>query len=98
MHPGKIGDIQQRFETVTLDLFRKHGIRVTDFWEDAEGNDILYYVLEYPDIEARNTLWNAFATDPSWLSAKAASEANGPIVAKIEQHFMTRAPYFKPAE
>lgn len=96
MHVGKMDDIRRRFETITLHLFRKHRIEVFDFWEDAQGNETLYYVLEYPDMETRNERWNAFTTDIDWQSAKSSSEANGPIVANVDQYFMTRAPYFKP--
>lgn len=95
MNPGKMPDIHRRFESVTLNLFQKHNIHVVDFWEDAQGKEILYYVIEYPDMEARNDRWNAFANDPDWVMAKAASEVDGPIVARVEQYFMTRAAYFK---
>lgn len=95
MNPGKMSAIHKRFETVTLDLFRKHQINVIDFWEDAEGKETLYYVLEYPDIQAHDERWSAFTNDPDWISAKKASEENGAIVDRIEQYFMTRAPYFQ---
>lgn len=60
----------------------------------------LIYVLAYPSREAREASWKEFAADPDWQAAKAASEANGKLVAKAEQVFMTTtdfSPEFKPS-
>jgi NIPSNAP len=95
MYPGKMAAIHQRFESVTLNLFKKHQIQVVDFWEDAQGKETLYYILEYPDIETRNTRWNSFTTDSEWVSAKADSEQSGPIVESVEQYFMNRVLYLQ---
>lgn len=93
MHEGRMPAIHRRFADVTLDLFAKHNMKVVDFWEDAEGGHRLYYVMEHPDMAARTKNFDAFASDPEWQKAKAASEADGPIVEKVEAFFMTRVPY-----
>ena len=36
-------------------------------------------------------LWNKFANDPEWVTAFKASEANGPLVQKVDQVFMVWA-------
>ena len=87
--------INKRFSTATLDLFKKHGVKVTDFWVDAQGSEKLYYVVEYESLEDREKKWGAFANDPEWIKAKAASEKDAPIVEKVETFYMKRAPYFK---
>jgi hypothetical protein len=96
MHPGRLPAIHKRFSEVTLDLFKKHGIKVTDFFEDADGNETIYYVCEFADRAARDAAFGAFGADPDWQAAYEASHADGPIVEKVESFFMTRVPYIKP--
>lgn len=93
IHPGKLQDIHKRFSTITLDLFKKHGMNTVDFWEDAEGKDVIYYILEHKDMEARNISFDAFSKDPAWVEGKRLSELNGPIVKKVDVVFMNRVPY-----
>lgn len=91
--PGKMEDIHKRFSTLTLDLFKKHGMNTLDFWEDAEGKNVIYYVLEHMDMETREQNFNNFKNDPKWIEGKRLSELNGPIVEKVESIFMSRVPY-----
>jgi Na+-transporting NADH:ubiquinone oxidoreductase subunit NqrF len=93
IHPGKMEDIHRRFSTITLDLFKKHEMRTVDFWEDAEGKNVIYYILEHNDMEDRNRNFKSFQNDSEWIEAKRISELNGPIVEKIESTFMKRVPY-----
>lgn len=93
IHPGKLEDIHQRFSTLTIDLFKKHGMNTLDFWEDAEGKNIIYYILEQKDMESREQSFNNFRHDPEWIEGKRLSELNGPIVEKVESIFMKRVPY-----
>ena len=93
MFPGRMDAINKRFSGVTLGLFKKHGIKVVDFWEDAEGNNKLYYVLEYESVEDREKRFGAFVNDPDWIKAKEASEKDSPIVEKVEKFYMKRVSY-----
>ena len=38
--PGRLPDLNRRFETVTLKLFEKHGIRQVGFWTTVIGDKI----------------------------------------------------------
>jgi hypothetical protein len=93
IHPERMDAIHKRFSTLTLDLFKKHGMHTVDFWEDASGNLKIYYILEHQDLETRNKNYDAFQNDPAWLEGKKLSEQNGPIVQKVESIFMNRVPY-----
>jgi hypothetical protein len=93
IHQGKMEDINKRFQNVTINLFRKHGMNIIDFWEDAEGDNKIFYLVEHKDIESRNKNFESFRNDPEWIDAKSKSELNGPIVEKIESYFMRRVPY-----
>ena len=48
----------------------------------------LYYVLAHPSREAATANWKAFQNDTEWQAVKAASEANGKLVEKIDSTFL----------
>jgi hypothetical protein len=75
----------KRFETITLELWRRHGIRQAGFWTVAIGdsNQDLYYLLEWNSLAEREEKWTAFMSDPEWLAKRAESEKDGPILASI---------------
>ena len=83
--PGRLPDLNQRFQTVTLKIWHKHGIRPVGFWTTVigESNQDLTYLLEWKDLAERERVWAAFMADPEWLKARAESEQGGPIVAQI---------------
>ncbi len=84
--PGRLPALNRRFESVTLKLWERHGIRQVGFWTVAVGpsNQALYYLLEWESLAEREKRWDAFAADPEWLGKRAESEKDGPIVARIE--------------
>ncbi len=95
--PGKLAALNARFREHTLKLFAKHGMRNVAYWNeqptDAAPEGRIVYVLAYPSRPARDTAWKAFGEDPEWRAVVAKSEADGKIVAKIDQIFMTMADY-----
>ena len=94
IHPGKAEALHNRFRNHTLRLFKKHGIESIGYWMPADTADQrLHFLLRYPSREARETLWNAFASDPEWKTAQKASEAGGPLVAKAENPFLVETDY-----
>ncbi len=84
--PGRLPALNRRFESVTLKLWERRGIRQVGFWTVAVGpsNQALYYLLEWESLAEREKRWDAFAADPEWLGKRAESEKDGPIVARIE--------------
>ena len=95
--PGRLPDLNKRFETITLKLWEKHGIRQAGFWTVLVGdsNVDLYYLLEWKDMAERERTWNGFATDPEWLEKRAETEKNGQIVASITNLFLQPTSYSK---
>jgi hypothetical protein len=83
---GRLEALNRRFETITLPLWKKHGIRQAGFWTVAIGpsNHDLYYMLEWESLAERETRWPAFSTDPEWLAARAETERDGPLITSIE--------------
>jgi hypothetical protein len=98
--PGKLDDLNKRFREHTCALFQKHGMANIGYWTPIENTDnTLVYVLAYPSREARDASWKAFSSDPDWKKAQSESEANGKLVTKVDQLFMTAtdfSPEIKP--
>jgi uncharacterized protein YbaA (DUF1428 family) len=91
---GKLDALNARFRDHTCALFEKHGIMNVGYWVPADNTDNkLVYLLSYPSREARKTSWKAFLADPDWKAAYKRSTADGKLVAKVENAFMTPTGY-----
>jgi hypothetical protein len=55
---------------------------------DRHSNQELTYLLAWESMAEREIKWNAFATDPAWLSARAETEKDGQIVDNITNQFL----------
>ena len=83
--PGRLPALLKRFETITLKLWEKHGIRQAGFFTTlvGESNQELTYLLAWESLAERDKKWNAFQADPEWITARAKTEEDGPIVGNI---------------
>ena len=83
--PGRMPALLKRFETVTLGIWARHGIRQAGFWTTAigESNQDLTYLLAWESLAEREAKWTAFQADPEWIAKRAESEKDGPIVATL---------------
>lgn len=88
--PGRLPNLLARFETVTLDIWARHGIRQAGFWTTVIGpsNNELTYLLAWDSMAEREQKWTAFQSDPEWIEKRAVTERDGPIVANIETAFL----------
>jgi len=76
--PGRLPALLKRFETITLKLWEKHGIRQAGFFTTliGESNQELTYFLAWESLAEREKKWAAFQADPDWI-------ADGQIVGNI---------------
>lgn len=83
--PGRLPALLERFETTTLSIWRRHGIRQAGFWTTliGESNQELTYLLAWESLAERESKWTTFQSDPEWIAKRADSEREGPIVANI---------------
>ncbi len=88
--PGRMPALLKRFETRTLEIWRRFGIRQVGFWTTLVGPSHLelVYLLAWESMGERERVWDAFATDPEWLEALAASERDGLIVQNVENRLL----------
>lgn len=93
--PGKADALHERFRSLTLRIFARHQMNVVGCWtpDDIENNGALIYMLAFADREAVQSSWAAFRADEEWRTGKAASEANGPLVERIESRILTPTDY-----
>jgi len=89
--PTRLPALLDRFSNTTLGFFEKYGIEQIGFWTTLVGpsNHALTYMLKWESLAEREQKWNAFQADADWIAKRAASEAERPIVERIESHFLT---------
>ncbi len=91
---GKLDALNARFRDHTTKLFEKHGITNVGYWVPSDNkNNLLIYLLAFPDKEAHDKSWKEFAEDPDWKSAREASEVNGRLVDKVDSLFLNATDY-----
>jgi hypothetical protein len=83
--PNRMPALLKRFESATLRLWERHGIRQAGFWTTVvgESNHDLTYLLAWESLAEREQKWSAFLADPEWISVRSESEKDGPIVETI---------------
>jgi len=93
--PGKFSLLSKRFETKTIPIWKKHGIRPLGFWSVliGESNHDLYYLLEWENLAEREQRWDAFMGDPEWHSARAESEKDGMLHASLTNLILAPTSY-----
>ncbi len=89
--PGRLPALIKRFETATLKLFDKHGIRQAGFWTTyiGENNQQLTYLLAWESLAEREQKWAAFGADPEWIAKRNESHKDGEIVERISSQLLT---------
>jgi hypothetical protein len=88
--PGRLPVLVKRFDTITLKLWERHGIRQAGFFTTAvgESNHELVYFLQWESLAEREKKWSAFMSDPEWISKRAETEKDGAIVANIANQIL----------
>jgi hypothetical protein len=83
--PGRLPALLKRFENTTLNIWKRHGIRQAGFWTVVvgDGNNDLHYLLAWESLAEREQKWAAFQADPEWITKRAESERDGPIIHTI---------------
>ncbi len=89
--PGKLPALLKRFDTITLKIWERHGIRQAGFWTTlvGESNMSLTYLVAWESLAERETKWTAFQSDPEWIAKRAETEKDGAIVANVANQFLT---------
>ena len=83
--PGRMPALLKRFETRTLKIWERMGIRQLGFWTTLIGPSHLelVYMLVWESLEEQQRKWAQFQADPEWRKAWAESEKDGIIVGNV---------------
>ena len=83
--PGRLQALLNRFATITLKLWEKHGIKQAGFFTTVvgESNQDLTYFVAWESLADREKKWAAFQADPEWIAKRAETEKDGAIVSNI---------------
>ena len=90
-NPGKLDALLQRMREGETQLFEKHGMKGVFYSVAAdapESQNTFIYVLSHESREAAKKSWDDFRNDTSWKTMRDTSEANGPLVGKVESTFV----------
>jgi len=88
---GKLDDLLARFRNDTMRIFEKHGMHNVGYWVPADAPasaNTLIYVLAHDSRDAATKSWAAFRADPEWQAVAERTQANGPIVSRVESVFL----------
>jgi hypothetical protein len=99
--PGRLDALLERFQNHTTKIFEKHGMENIGYWVPVDKPNTLYYILAYPNKEARDKSWAGFSSDPTWKEVQAKSEESGKIVDSVSSVFMNMSdimPKIKPGK
>jgi hypothetical protein len=89
---GRLDDLLARFRNDTVRIFEKHGMENVGYWVPADAptsSNTLIYILAHDSRDAATKSWAAFREDPEWRAVAERTQANGPIVSKVESVFLT---------
>lgn len=93
---GRLDDLLARFRNDTLRVFEKHGMENVGYWVPADvpaSGNTLIYLLAHDSRDAAAKSWTAFREDPEWRAIAERTQANGPIVSKVETVFLEAADF-----
>lgn len=88
---GKLEPLLKRFREKETGIFARLGFPGVAYWtptdEPLKGRTLVY-MLKHKSRDAAAGNWERFGKDPEWIQLKAESEANGPLVEKVESMFL----------
>jgi hypothetical protein len=87
--PGKMDALLSRFARHTDSLLQRHHLKPIAYWMEYRKG-LLIYIIEHESVEAAERNWTEFQNDLEWQKVKTETDANGPLAATIERHFMEK--------
>ena len=93
---GQLPALNSRFRENTVRLFSQHGMESIGYWtpvDSALSQTTLVYILAHPSREAAAQNWAAFGADTTWRRVRAATEAQGLRVLRVESEFVVPTDY-----
>jgi hypothetical protein len=97
---NRLKNLHARFRDHTCKIFENHGITNIAYWTPMDANkgkaNTLTYLISHASQAQAGKNWRGFGSDPAWKKARAASEADGKILAKRPARLYLKATDFSP--
>ncbi|MFP6902495.1 MAG: NIPSNAP family protein [Verrucomicrobiia bacterium] len=97
---NRLKNLHARFRDHTCKIFENHGITNIAYWTPMDANkgkaNTLTYLISHAGQAQAGKNWRGFGGDPAWKKARAASEADGKILAKRPARLYLKATDFSP--
>jgi hypothetical protein len=78
---GRADAMRRRFrDNVATKFFPRHGIELLGAFTAPAEDGRLTYVTRFADEDSRKQAWASFAADLEWVSLKASTETDGPLL------------------
>jgi len=97
---NRLKNLHARFRDHTCKIFENHGITNIAYWTPMDANkgkaNTLTYLISHAGQAQAGKNWRGFGGDPAWKKARAASEADGKILAKRPARLYLKPTDFSP--
>jgi NIPSNAP len=93
--PGRLAALLLRFQSHTLPIWQRHGIRQAGFWTTLIGRSSqeLTYMLAWDSMAEREKRWATFLADPEWIAVAAETAKDGQLVETISSQLLAPAAF-----
>ncbi len=84
-----------RFEQHAMRIMGRYGFDIVAMWESTLlSGPRFVYILDWPDIQAKETAWRRFLADDEWVEIKRTTRAeHGDLVGEVEDHVLRPTQY-----
>lgn len=90
--PDKLDDLDRRFRKFSRRVFAKYDMDQVGFWiPESNEENRFFYMLSYPNCEARDASWAKFFDDSEWKRVIEVTEADGTLVTDVVSTMLTAA-------
>ena len=97
---NRLKNLHARFRDHTCKIFENHGMSNIAYWTPMDADkgkaNTLTYIISHASQAQAGKNWSGFGGDPAWKKARAASEADGKILAKRPARLYLKATDFSP--
>ncbi len=95
---NRLKNLHARFRDHTCKIFENHGMTNIAYWTPMDAKqgsaNTLTYLISHASQAQAGKNWRGFGGDPAWKKARAASEADGKILAKRPARLYLKATDF----
>jgi hypothetical protein len=88
--PGKLEDLNRRFEQMTVKKLNEHGMKVVGAWNTWVGpnNHDLTWICAHESMEAFERNWSGFLADQEWQDYRIGTDTPVRLVTNVTNTLM----------